>query len=548
MVLSDERGSTEGTFDANCQRLGFSRHLVSGQTPTSSAAVELILTRLRESGEFPAMSRTVGAISELTASTDTSTNALANAVLQDYGLAQKLLRLVNTANYAQHGQVTTVSRAVLLMGFDRVRAVASGLMLFEHLKAQARTPALLDALNMSFYSAAFSRSAADTTRFVDKEEAFISALFHNLGRTLAALYLPAEVAAIKAEDEGNQLAATLRTLGMSYTSIGVAVARALNLPERLLQSMTRMQGSQAHASMTNEEKLGCLSTLSNGIADILGTGTDPRAKRKAIERLVQSYGPHFAALDGSVVDRLIIGAEQELQEHAQTFSLDLEDSAFAQGLREWKAEALLGLPSQIASESPASGLVIMDHAVTAAELPEVVLTQGLHDITSLLVTECTLDDVLRVILETIYRALGVVRTRAFFLLKDPVAPKARFRFGMGQSPADVRTWAEVPLRGAQDLFGLAMTQARDLVLKDLTAPSLQPLLPDWYRPTMAGRRYAVILPLVVNQKSVGLFYIDGDEAGARLLSPPVLNNLKVLRTQAVLAIHQSSLRSAARKR
>ena len=92
----------------------------------------------------------------------------------------------------------------------------------------------------------------------------------------------------------------------------------------------------------------------------------------------------------------------------------------------------------------------MDHAVTAAELPEVVLTQGLHDITSLLVTECTLDDVLRVILETIYRALGVVRTRAFFLLKDPSAPKARFRFGMGQSPADVRTWAEVPLRGAQD--------------------------------------------------------------------------------------------------
>ena len=38
------------------------------------------------------MSKTVGAISELTASTDTSTSALANAVLQDYGLAQKLLR------------------------------------------------------------------------------------------------------------------------------------------------------------------------------------------------------------------------------------------------------------------------------------------------------------------------------------------------------------------------------------------------------------------------------------------------------------------------
>lgn len=520
---------------------------MSGQAPTSSAAVELILGRLRESGEFPAMSKTVGAISELTASTDTSTSALANAVLQDYGLAQKLLRLVNTASYAQHGQVTTVSRAVLLMGFDRVRAVASGLMLFEHLKAQVRTPALFDALHMSFYSAAFGRLAAEQTRFVDKEEAFISALFHNLGRTLAALYLPAEVAAIKAQDEGHQLAATLRILGMSYTSIGVAVARALNLPESLLQSMTRVQGSQAHASMTNEERLGCLSTLSNGIADILATGTDPRAKRKSIDRLVRSYDPHFAALDAGVLDRLIATAERELHEHARTFSLDLDSSAFAQGLREWKTDAHLDLPAQIAIESPSNGLVTPDDGVTAADMPQMVLMQGMHEVTSLLVTDHTLDDVLRVILETIYRAMGVVRTRAFFLLKDPAAPKARFRFGMGQSPADVRTWAEVPLRGAQDLFGLAVNQARDLVLKDLMAPSLEPLLPDWYRPSMAGRRYAVLLPLVVNQKGVGLFYLDGDAAGARLLSPPVLNGLKLLRSQAALAIHQSTLRSS-RKR
>jgi hypothetical protein len=86
------------------------------------------------------------------------------------------------------------------------------------------------------------------------------------------------------------------------------------------------------------------------------------------------------------------------------------------------------------------------------------------------------------------------------------------------------------------------------VIKDLRSPELEPLIPGWYRPTTLERRYAVLLPLVVNQKSVGLFYIDGDDAGARLLTPTVLNNLKVLRSQAVLAIHQSTLRAAARKR
>ena len=58
----------------------------------------------------------------------------------------------------------------------------------------------------------------------------------------------------------------------------------------------------------------------------------------------------------------------------------------------------------------------------------------------------------------------------------------------------------------------------------------------------------MLLPLVVNQKSVGLFYVDGDDGGRAPADATVLNNLKVLRSQAVLAIHQSTLRSAARKR
>jgi HD-like signal output (HDOD) protein len=518
--------------------------------PPSSPAVELILTRLRESGDFPAMAKTVGSVSALTSSEDTSISALADTVLQDYGLAQKLLRLVNTLAYAQQGQVTTVSRAVLLMGFDRVRTVATGLMLFEHLQGQAKSPALLDALNMSFYSAILSRSIADQIKTADKEEAFISALFHNLGRTLVALYLPAEAKAIRAEAGGQQDSAVMRVLSTSYTSIGVGVARALNLPERLLQSMNRIAGSQVHSSMTEEERLGCLATLSNGIADALATSASPKMKKQAIERLVKSYGSQFAALDAKTMDTLIAGAEQELHEHSKTFRLNVEGSTFATSLSEFKADAMVAAGiARIASSSEAGGLVDLGQPdLPAEEIPEVVLTQGLHEVTSLLVTEYTLDDVLRVILETIYRALGVGRTRAFFLLKDAALPKARFRFGMGQSPADLRTWMEIPLKGTQDLFVMAMNQARDLVVKDLSAPDLIPLLPPWYAPTARERRYAVLLPLVVNQKSVGLFYIDGDDAGARLLTPPVLNNLKVLRSQAVLAIHQSTLRSAARKR
>ena len=57
----------------------------------------------------------------------------------------------------------------------------------------------------------------------------------------------------------------------------------------------------------------------------------------------------------------------------------------------------------------------------------------------------------------------------------------------------------------------------------------------------------VLLPLVVDQRTVGLFYVDGDKAGLAALTPAVLNYLKVLRGQAVLAIRQKANRPAGRR-
>jgi HD-like signal output (HDOD) protein len=502
---------------------------------------------MRATGDFPAMANTVGRISALTSSEATSTSALADTVLQDYGLAQKLLRLVNTAAYAQRGQVTTISRAVLLLGFERVRNVATGLILFEHLQAQAKTPELVDTLNMSFYSAILGRTIAEGTSFTDPEEAFISALFHNLGRMLVAVYLPDELAIInaKAVDRENAVHAVL---GQSLTALGIAVAESLRLPVKISDSMTRIVGSRTHQSMTDTERLACLATLANGITDALAAPTDAKEKRAEIERLIRSYGTHFAAMN-SQVDSLIPGAVAELQQHSKSFHLDLPGSAFIHGLGEWRIDALVaqGRKDDLASASATGGLIDVPQTEDD-DVPETVLTRGLHEITSLLVTEFALDDVLRVILETIYRALGVGHTRAFFMLKDPAAAIARFRFGLGQSPTDLRTWKEIPLNGVDDVFSLAMRQHKDLVIKNVSAREVGALLPDWYRQRMETDRFLVLLPLIVDQKALGFFYVDGVGSNARLLTPALLNYLKVLRGQAVVAIRQKSVRPDPRRR
>ena len=65
-----------------------------------------------------------------------------SAILDDVALTNKLLRLVNTAHYAQAGggSVSTISRAVSLVGFTGIRNMALSLVLLEHMGTSC-TPA-----------------------------------------------------------------------------------------------------------------------------------------------------------------------------------------------------------------------------------------------------------------------------------------------------------------------------------------------------------------------------------------------------------------------
>jgi eukaryotic-like serine/threonine-protein kinase len=515
-------------------------------------SVERLLAAMRKGGEFPAMAQTVGHISSLTSSEATSSGVLADTVLQDYGLTQKVLRLVNTVAFAQYDEVTTITRAVLLMGFERIRSIATSLILFEHLQKQAKSSGLVDTLNMSFYSAILGRNIADNSGFADTEEAFISALFHRLGRLLVAFYLPGDYETIRSVDEPLQQAKAREVLGLTFEEMGLAIAGELSLPQKLAESMVRVPGTESRRNLAPAEKLGCLATLANDITDVLAAPNDPGKKKAEIDRLLVSY--RGAITLTAKVDDLIAKSLKELKESSSTFKLNLPDSRFVAGIGEWRVASLVSPGASAAGLTDASstGALVSEAAESdsgspGCELPETILTKGLHEITSLLIGEFTLDDVLKVTIETIYRALGPGRTRVFFLLKDAAGQTARFRFGFGHTTAELKPWFEVPIRGAEDLISLSFTHQKDIVVKDPTAAEVVRALPDWFTARGVPNRYMVLLPLVVDQRSVGLFYIDGDPAALPALTPAVVNYLKVLRGQAVLAIRQKASRPAARR-
>jgi len=137
-----------------------------------------------------------------------------------------------------------------------------------------------------------------------------------------------------------------------------------------------------------------------------------------------------------------------------------------------------------------------------------------------------------------YRAIGFKRVLLFVL--DPARKCLRCRIAFGDDGEAVqRKGLELPLRGARDVFAAATAQGADVLIEDLEAPKIQPYVPEWYRKEL-GARALVLLPVVNNKNTVGLFYGDADAGETLRFSAEELNLLKTLRNQAVLAIRQKT--------
>jgi hypothetical protein len=102
----------------------------------------ILLDRIRHQNDFPAMAESIATINRIASSEEESIASLSNLIIKDFALTNKLLRLVNSASFAHYGggNISTVSRAVAILGFDAVKNVALTLLLFDCLKPQqART-------------------------------------------------------------------------------------------------------------------------------------------------------------------------------------------------------------------------------------------------------------------------------------------------------------------------------------------------------------------------------------------------------------------------
>jgi HD-like signal output (HDOD) protein len=517
--------------------------------------LDFLLRRMRHKSDFPALSDAMSRIQRLTQSEHESLANLSNEILKDVALTQKLLRLVNTAAYrhtsgGQSGGISTVSRAVALIGFAGIRNLALSLVLLERMENKGHAQRLKEDFLRSLMAASLARELCANPR--EAEEAFLGAMLHHLGRTLTEFYFPEEAEAVRRlvspltqADDGppplSEAAASAQVLGMSYEALGLGVARQWGLPESLQRAMRRPVGDAPPRVVDDPaERQRWLARASNDMADLILHTPVEQAHAK-VRALAQRHA-RALGVTAETFEQAADTARQRLAQMTEALDLRLPQNSRAQRLLVPLTPVAPPTADSLAQHELTATQVVdrtqVDRPATPSDQAVQLLAAGVQEITDAMVDSFQLNGVLRMILETIYRALGF--RRVIFCLRDARGQALTGRLGVGADVERLAPLVRVELATQpMDLFGVVCTKGADTLIQDARADNIAARLPAWFRGEMKSQSF-LLLPLMLKGAPLGLIYADHAQAGAVKLGDKELSLLRTLRNQAVMAFRQAA--------
>jgi serine/threonine protein kinase len=506
--------------------------------------LEFLLRRMRSKSDFPALSNIITEINQIVASESDSANKLARVILQDFALTYKLLRMVNTVSYGQFGgNISTISKAVVIMGFETVRNIAMSLIMLEFMHNKTLAHQFKDEVVAAFFSGMLAIQIAVGRNIRDAEELMICAMFQNLGRMLVTYYFFDERQEISrlVEQGRSEDQAAIKVLGLTCNQIGIGVARSWNFPKRLLDGMERLPAGEPVKRPKNEiELVQVIVNMANDLCEIAQT-TAHSEKSQALNRVRLRYQQALDISEHKLNAALETGL-QELTRRALTLDINATQSPLVKKIRKWAGLAINTLPKGTPKPDVQNGVQGIEAALKAEDKearhvpdPLTVLSAGIQDVTTTLVEDFNLNDVLLMVLETIYRGFGF--RRAIICIRDSKNNAMAARMGLGVGVDGVIPRFRFKIARDPDVFNHVVENGVDIVIGDTDAAGSAGKIPAWYRELTDAQSF-ILLPIVIKKITVGLFYADMQQANALNLSEQQLSLLRTLRNQAVLAIKQ----------
>lgn len=547
------------------------------------SARDRFLERFKSDAALRGLGSSVSRVVQLASSEDEDTYNLANYVLSDVALTQRVLRMSNTVCYrtAANTPVTTVSRAIFLLGFDTVKTSALALLLVDNLKNDKHADIVRGELANALCASLVGRELARRSHYQAAEEAAIAALFKNLGRLLVVSTdydYYCDIMSLIADGTHTPSQASTQVLGISFDGLAESVLQEWNIPEAIVGAIASVGNGVLKTPKNRAEWMRQVAAFSNEAIKLVPNYGDEQKLEEHKDLLLARFGAALG-LDRERLDELLDNVNREINTLAENLKLGqakrLTPQQVAAGVASTSAQAAAQIaaaeaeleleqasivlpPKSSAPVAPApqasvakaeddmGGLPSVLAEATMASEPDPepgcypsgkpfnardLLLAGVQEVSQTRASGCRVNELIMLTLETLFNSMGF--RFAVVCLKDAKTNTYRSRLSLGENHVTRQAGFHFPATASRDLFHLAMENDADLMIADASSIKIRDLLPTWHRVLLPDARSFIVLPLVVQKVRLGLFYFDRAEPAPEGVQPDETALIKALKGQVL---------------
>jgi len=261
---------------------------------------------------------------------ESSFDSIADLIKNDQVLSGRILHYANSAYVGARSEVTTISKAISMLGFNTVRSIILSVSVFDCF-AGALAERKANLVNFWIHSigvATMAEKLAGRLGFPDPETAYLAGLVHDMGKLVCFLQFPDAFERLCRElgmpggyrvEEPPALEVENDLLGVNHTEAGRAVARQWRFPEVLAAAMWLHHQPVFEAIVPEEDNLPQLVRFADvlcishsiGSSYFLQPGAyDHQQYHFALENLLRLHGMTGGEVDAMVDD--VLGKVREI--------------------------------------------------------------------------------------------------------------------------------------------------------------------------------------------------------------------------------------------
>jgi len=210
--------------------------------PTACTAVqtEQLKELVGNIDNIPTLPTVIAEVTEAIRDPRVDASHVGQIISRDQALSAKTLRLVNSAFYGFPRKITNVTRAIIVMGFNKVRNLALTASVLDTFKSRDKDFDYAGLWKHSLGTAIAAEVLAKMVKAGDTEDVFVSGLLHDIGKLVMALYAKEAFARIRDYVERNDvlmLNAEMELYEIDHGLVGAWLADEWKFPPKLTRAI-----------------------------------------------------------------------------------------------------------------------------------------------------------------------------------------------------------------------------------------------------------------------------------------------------------------------